>query len=209
MKPKLRGVFHEIAFYVSLVTGPLLIAVSPADARLGVGIYSASLSSMFGASALYHRPTWRQDVRKWLRKLDHSMIFVFIAGTFTPIAYVLRDDPWMRYMLIVVWVAAAIGMAIQFLPFNMPKSVTVIPYLVLGWMGPTLLPETYRTMGITPIVFLAIGGALYTVGAIMYARQRPNLKQGVFGYHEFFHLFVIGAAVAHYIAVMLGVRLAG
>jgi hemolysin III len=206
VKPKLRGVLHEIAFFVSLITGPVLVATSPADYRVGVSVYSISLSSMFGASALYHRPMWRPDVRKWLRKLDHAMIFVFIAGTFTPIAIALDNDTWARNALLIIWIAAAAGVALQFLPFNIPKPIGTLLYLILGWMGPTLMPAIYDQMGWAPLFFLVMGGILYTVGAVMYAKGAPNIKQDVFGYHELFHALVIGAAICQYIAIFLAVR---
>ena len=205
VKPKLRGVFHEIAFFISLLTGPILIILANGADRFQAGVYSISLSSMFGASALYHRPNWKPRIRLWWRRLDHSMIFVFIAGTFTPIAFALPGNSWARHMLFIIWMAAIGGMLLQFLPWQMPKWVAILPYLAIGWLAPSIMPATYRTLGLMPLLLLIAGGVFYTVGAIAYAKHAPNIKPGVFGYHEFFHVLVIGAVICHYAAVMMAV----
>lgn len=201
----MRGLLHEIAFFVSLLTGPILVIISRTSDRLGTGIYSVALSGMFGMSALYHRPDWRPAVRKWLRKLDHSMILVLIAGTFTPIALALHRNGLARVGLLIVWLVALGGTLLQMLPLSMPKPLVVIPYLALGWFGASLFPGAMRDFGVGSPLLLLAGGVLYTIGAIAYARKSPNPKPGIFGYHEVFHAFVIAAAACHYAAIAVAV----
>ena len=198
-KPKLRGVLHEIAFYVSLVTGPILVAVARAGSIAATAIYSVAMSALFGISALYHRPTWRPAVQRWLGRLDHSMILIFTAATFTPIALALESD-WSRIALVVVWCGALLATIVGLLPLDLPKQFAVIPYLVLGWFGISLFPASFSELGIAPPGLLLLGGLLYTMGALAYARRKPNPSPS-FGYHEVFHAFVVLAAYVHYGAV--------
>lgn len=204
-KPKMRGLLHEISFFASLVTGPLLIAISNAGYRLGSAIYSFSVSTLFGVSALYHRPDWKPTIRRWLRRVDRSAILLLIAGTYTPMALAFPDIGWMRALFVIVWAGAALGIAFQFIPLNLPKPIVVIPYLLLGWMGVSLLPPAFRYVGPAAAVLLIAGGILYTLGAIAYARRSPNPKPGVFGYHEVFHALVVLAVVCHYSAIAVAV----
>ncbi len=201
-KPKLRGVIHEVSFFVSLVTGPILVALAQAGSRLATAVYSVTLSALFGVSALYHRPMWRPNIRKWLRKVDHTMILFLVAGTFTPVAIVV-GTPLSRSLLVVVWCGALLGACLQFLPLSVPKPVAVIPYLALGWFGLSLLPIAWRELGAPAPILLIIGGVLYSLGAVAYARRSPNPRPGVFGYHEVFHAFVTAAAAIHYTAIAL------
>jgi hemolysin III len=204
VKPKFRGVIHEIAFFVSLVTGPALVLLARAGSHLSAALYSLAMSGLFGISALYHRPTWRPAVRRWLGRIDHTMIVVFTAATFTPIALATGTE-WARTVLLISWGGALLARSLQFLPFNMPKPVAVIPYLALGWLGVTLFPESWSRIGPAPPLLLFLGGALYTVGAVIYARRSPDPKPAVFGYHEIFHAFVVAAAYLHYGAVAIAV----
>ena len=204
IKPKLRGVLHEIAFFVSLVTGPILILVSRAGSHLAAAVYSVAMTGLFGFSALYHRPTWKPAVRRWLGRVDHTMIVVFTAATFTPIAAAI-DTPWSRTVLLIAWGGALLAVCLQLIPVSFPKPVAVIPYLALGWLGVTLFPASWSRLGVAPPILLFLGGALYTVGAIVYARRRPDPRPAVFGYHEIFHAFVVAAAYLHYGAVAVAV----
>ncbi|MEO7804235.1 MAG: hemolysin III family protein [Actinomycetota bacterium] len=205
VKPKMRGLLHEVAFFVSLVTGPVLVFASHSGNRLGTAMYSFTVTNLFGVSALYHRPQWKPKIRRWMRRLDHSSILFLIAGTFTPIAFVLREITWVWVAFWIVWGLALAGVAVQFLPLKVPKPVAVIPYLVLGWAGVSLLPPALTYIGVTAGILLIVGGVLYTVGAIAYARRSPNPKPEVFGYHEVFHAFVILAVMCHYSAIALAV----
>ena len=172
-KPRLRGVSHEWAFFVSLVAGGALVIAAPTSrATLAVAIYAASLSALLGVSALYHRVNWRRpSARRWMRRLDHSMIFVLIAGTVTPFAVLVMQGPWAEALLIAVWAGAAAGIVVE--------------------------------AGIGAGALIAAGGVLYTAGALVYARQRPDPRPAVFGYHEIFHALVIAAAAAHFAAIAL------
>ncbi|HEV3473997.1 MAG TPA: hemolysin III family protein [Actinomycetota bacterium] len=199
-KPKLRGVLHQIAFYVSLVTGPTLVALARSGIKSAAAVFSLAMTGLFGVSALYHRLNWQANVRRWLGRLDHTMIYIFIAGSFTPIA-LAADTRWSRIVLVIAWSAAVLGVLIGLLPISTPKSVAVIPYLALGWLGVTLFPGIFQRAGWTPTLLLLLGGVAYTIGAVIYARRRPDPRPAVFGYHEIFHALVIGGAYLHYVAI--------
>jgi hemolysin III len=203
VKPRLRGVSHEWAFFVSLVLGAgLIVAAKTPKATLAVAIYAVSLSALLGTSALYHRVNWkRPEVRLWMRRLDHSMIFFLIAGTYTPFALLVLDGPIADAILAVVWIGAIAGAIVEMVWIDHPKWVAAIIYLAIGWVAVAAFPELWSEMGVVGTMLVAVGGLLYTAGAVVYATQRPNPSPATFGYHEVFHLLVIAAAVAHFSAV--------
>jgi hemolysin III len=203
VKPRLRGVSHQWAFFVSLVLGAaLILAANSPKATLAVAIYAFSLSALLGTSALYHRVNWRRpNVRRWMRRLDHSMIFVLIAGTYTPFALLVLHGTIATAILAVVWIGAIAGTIVEMIWIEAPKWVTAIIYLSLGWVAIVAFPEMWSAIGIGGTALVAAGGLLYTAGAVVYATQRPNPNPAVFGYHEVFHLFVILAAAAQFAAV--------
>jgi hemolysin III len=203
VKPKLRGVSHEWAFFLSLGFGAALIILAKTpEATLAVGIYALSLSALFGTSALYHRVNWRRpNVRTWMRRLDHSMIFFLIAGTYTPFALLVLDGPLADAILAVVWIGALAGAIVEMVWIHHPKWVAAIIYLAIGWVAVVAFPELWVEMGVVGTMLVATGGLLYTAGAVVYATQRPNPAPATFGYHEVFHLLVIAAAAAHFAAV--------
>jgi hemolysin III len=203
VKPRLRGVSHEWAFFISLGLGAvLIIAAKTPKATLAVAIYAVSLSALFGTSALYHRVDWkRPDVRRWMRRLDHSMIFVLIAGTYTPFALLVLEGALADAILVVVWVGAAIGTIVESVWIEHPKWVAALVYLSMGWVAVVAFPGLWDEIGVGGTLLVAAGGLLYTIGAVVYATQRPNPNPRVFGYHEVFHLFVIAAAAAHFAAI--------
>jgi len=203
VKPKLRGVSHEWAFFVSLVLGAgLIVAAKTPKATLAVAIYAVSLSALLGTSALYHRVNWkRPEVRRWMRRLDHSMIFFLIAGTYTPFALLVLDGPLADAILAVVWAGALIGAIVEMVWIEHPKWVAALVYMSLGWVAAVAFPGMWQEMGVGGTLLVAAGGLLYTVGAVVYATQRPNPNPRVFGYHEVFHALVILAAAAHFAAV--------
>jgi len=203
VKPKLRGVSHEWAFFLSLGLGAaLIVAADTPQATLAVAIYAASLSALFGTSALYHRVNWsRPEVRRWMRRLDHSMIFFLIAGTYTPFALLVLDGPLADAILAVVWAGAVIGAIVEMVWIEHPKWVAAVVYMSLGWVAAIGFPGLWEGMGVAGALLVAAGGLLYTVGAVVYATERPNPNPRVFGYHEIFHLFVIAAAAAHFAAI--------
>ncbi len=203
VKPRLRGVSHEWAFFVSLALGVgLIIAADTPKATLAVAIYAVSLSALFGTSALYHRVNWkRPEARRWMRRLDHSMIFLLIAGTYTPFALLVLNGALATAILVVVWVGAFAGAIVEMIWIEAPKWVTALIYLSLGWVAIAAFPELWTDLGVTGTLLVAAGGLLYTAGAVVYATQRPDPNPAVFGYHEIFHLFVIVAAALQFAAI--------
>ena len=204
-KPRLRGVSHQWAFFVSLATGLVLILLAPnGDARLAAGIYSLSVCALFGTSAVYHRVNWRSlSARRWMRRLDHSMIFVLIAGTYTPFAVLALDGKIATAILIVVWSGALAGVVLQLVWVDAPRALSAVVYIAMGWVAVVAFPQMVDKVGITGTALVAAGGLLYTVGALIYATKRPNPAPTVFGYHEVFHALVIAAAALHYAVVAL------
>jgi hemolysin III len=203
VKPKLRGVSHEWAFFVSLFLGAaLIVAAKTPKATLAVAVYAASLSALLGTSALYHRVNWtRPNVRRWMRRLDHSMIFFLIAGTYTPFALLVLHGALAGAILLVVWIGAIAGAVVEMVWIDHPKWVAALIYMSLGWVAAVSFPELWSAMGVAGTLLVAAGGLLYTAGAVVYATQRPDPNPRVFGYHEVFHLFVILAAAAHFAAI--------
>ena len=204
-KPRLRGVSHQWAFFVSLATGLVLMLLAPdGEARVAAGIYSLSVCALFGTSALYHRINWRSlSARRWMRRLDHSMIFVLIAGTYTPFALLALDGKIATAILIVVWSGALAGVVLQLAWVDAPRALSAVVYIAMGWVALVAFPEMVDKVGITGTALVAAGGLLYTVGALIYATKRPNPAPTVFGYHEVFHALVILAAALHYAVVAL------
>jgi hemolysin III len=201
-RPRLRGVFHQWAFVAALIAGAVLVTRAPSGRAAAVGgVYAAALAGMFGASALYHRVPWPPSLRPWFRRLDHAMIFVLIAGTTTPVTVLGLEGVLPVVVLAVVWTGALVGVLLNLVWIGAPRRLVASVYVVLGWVGIVLLPETARHIGLAPALLFVAGGALYTAGAAIYMRRRPDPRPAVFGFHELFHVFVIAAALAHYIAI--------
>jgi hemolysin III len=202
-KPRLRGVSHEWAFFASLPLGLALVVSAPSGrAALAVGIYALSVALLFGSSALYHRISWASAAaRRWMRRIDHSAIFVLIAGTYTPFALLTLDGTLATAILIAVWAGAGAGIVMTMLWIDAPKWLIAIVYVALGWVAVAAFPEMLDRLGITAVSLVAAGGVLYTAGAVVYARRRPDPAPAVFGYHEIFHVLVIAAAALQYAVV--------
>src|SRR3954453_17279907 len=201
-KPRLRGASHQWAFFVSLGAGAaLILAASGARSVIAMSIYAFSLSAMLGTSALYHRVTWTPDVRQWMRRLDHTMIFVFIAGTYTPFALLVMHGTLANVVLIVVWATALAGMILNLVWITAPYWVTSVIYLCTGWVAIVSLPQLWNEIGPVGVGLIALGGVLYTAGAVVYARRKPDPRPQVFGYHEIFHVLGSAAAAVQYVAV--------
>lgn len=199
VKPALRGVSHLLAFVVALAAGPLLVAqATTSTQRITTGIYALSLVALFGCSALLHRGNWSDPTRVWLRRLDHSTIFLFIAGTYTPVSALALDDGLARLVLIAVWVGAVAGIAITLLWIDAPRWVTASSYIAVGWIAVLAIVALYTALGASRFALLGGGGILYTLGAVVYARKQPDPVPHVFGYHEVFHALVIAAVICHY-----------
>ena len=202
-KPRLRGVSHQWAFFVSLALGAALVVAAPAgQPRLAAAIYALSVAALFGTSALYHRVTWStQAARRWMRRLDHSMIFFLIAGTYTPFALLVLDGDLATVILIVVWAGALAGVLMKLVWIDAPKALVALTYIMLGWVALAAFPAMIEGLGVTASTLVAVGGLLYTVGALVYAFQRPDPVPKVFGYHEVFHALVILAAALQYAVI--------
>ena len=202
LRPRLRGVLHQYAFFVALVAAaPLVLSARSGRAALAAGVYGGSLTALFGVSALYHRVTWSARARRWMGRLDHAMIGLLIAGTFTPFGLlVLADTPAGR-LLPVVWIGALAGILLNVLWIDAPKWLSALVYVVVGWSGLLGFPHLLDRLGWTATGLMALGGALYSAGAAVYALRRPNPAPDVFGYHEVFHALVIAAAFTHYAVV--------
>jgi hemolysin III len=201
-KPRLRGVSHQWAFFVSLVAGAaLIVAASGGREVLAVSIYAFSLSALLGTSALYHRVTWEPGARRWMRALDHTMIFVLIAGTYTPFAMLVMTGTFADVILVVVWASALGGAILNLAWWNAPKWFTAAVYISTGWAAIAAMPQLWDKIGPVAVGLLALAGALYTAGAVIYARRSPDPNPEVFGYHEIFHVLVIVAAALNYLVV--------
>jgi hemolysin III len=202
-KPRLRGVSHQWAFFVSIAIGAALVIVAPSgQPRLAAAIYALSVTALFGTSALYHRVTWASlGARRWMRRLDHSMIFCLIAGTYTPFALLVLDGDLATVILIVVWAGALAGVLMKLVWIDAPKALVAVTYIMLGWVALAAFPDMIERLGVTASTLVAVGGLLYTLGALVYAFQRPNPAPSVFGYHEVFHALVILAAAIQYAVI--------
>lgn len=206
VKPKLRGVSHQVAFFATLPLGAaMVVAASGARARVAVAVYVLSLAGLFGTSALYHRRHWRPDARRWMRRLDHSMIFVLIAGTYTPIAVLALDGALATGILVAVWAGAFAGVVLKLVWIDAPKPLIAGLYVALGWVAVFAAGALPSAVGWLGVAGLVAGGLLYTAGAVVYATQRPDPVPAVFGYHEVFHAFTIVAALCHLAVVAFAV----
>jgi hemolysin III len=203
MKPRLRGVLHQWAFFVAIAAGAAIVVAAPAGrAKLATVVYALSVVGLFGVSAVYHRVNWvSATARRWMRRLDHSMIFFLIAGTYTPFALLVLDGTLATAILIAVWGGGAAGIVLNLAWVDAPKWVTAIVYVTLGWVAIVAFPDMFSELGAGAVTLVAAGGVLYTTGAVVYALQRPDPAPAVFGYHEVFHLLVIVAAALQYAAV--------
>jgi hemolysin III len=202
LKPRLRGVLHEAAFAISLVTGTVLICLADAGReRVAASIYSASVALLFGTSAAYHRGTWSPRAHALMARLDHSMIFLLIAGTYTPFCLLLLDGTTRLVFLSIVWGGAITGIVLRNTVRRPARWLFVGLYLALGWVALGIMPDVLREGGLTVLALLLLGGLFYSVGAVVYARQRPDPSPSWFGFHEVFHALTLAAFVTHYVAV--------
>lgn len=203
LRPRLRGVLHQWAFAVSLLTGGvLLLEADSARARIAVAIYALSVAALFGTSATYHRVNWRTvAARRWMRRLDHTMIFVLIAGTYTPFGLLVLHGTLALLILIMAWSAALAGAIFKLTWIDAPAWLIALVYMASGWIVVLAVPQLASRLGPVAVGALGLGGVLYSVGAVIYARKRPDPVPTVFGYHEVFHLLVILAAALQYAVV--------
>ncbi|MEQ6900537.1 hemolysin III family protein [Nocardioides sp. YIM 152588] len=211
VKPKLRGWLHLASTPMVLAAGIVLIALSPTAAtRIGSALYVGSALLLFGVSATYHRGTWSPKVLGVLKRMDHSNIFLFIAGSYTPFALILLDGSARVAMLSVVWTGALLGVGFKVFWPGAPRWLSVPIYIALGWAAIFFIPaffdgalELGLGIGVAVFVLICVGGALYTCGGLVYGLQRPNPWPRVFGFHEVFHGFTVAAFVVHYVGVSM------
>lgn len=203
--PRLRGVLHQWALVAAVPAGIVLVVVAEGTrARLATAVYVVALAAMLGASALYHRVSWKTSRRRaWARRLDHAMIFVFIAGTYTPFALLSMHGWAPAVVLVSVWAGAALGLVANVAWIDAPGWVTAPAYLLVGWVGVIAAPQLFDAIGVAGAVLLVVGGALYTLGAVTYATRWPNPFPHTFGFHEVFHLLVTVAVTVQLVAVYL------
>ncbi|MER7273731.1 hemolysin III family protein [Dactylosporangium sp. NPDC000244] len=205
-KPRMRGWLHAYAAGVAVICG--IVLCSLAATRPGWApfvscvIYSLTVVALFGTSALYHRRVWSERGYKIMRRLDHSMIFIFIAGTYTPFSVLLLSGNTRVAILATVWTGAVLGVAMKMgTALSKRRWLSAPLYVALGWVAVAVLPDILHVGGVTALVLTLAGGAFYTVGAVFYALRRPNPWPTVFGHHEFFHACTLVAAICHHIAI--------
>lgn len=204
IKPRWRGVLHQIGFFVSLGAGAVLIATTAAGrARFAVTVFAISVAWLLGVSALYHRPMWPQAVRARLKRLDHASIFLLIAGTYTPFCLLALPGPDGRVLLASVWIAALVGAVVVAAWPGRPRALSSIIYVALGLAALFDIRAIYRALAASAFTLFALGGVFYITGAVIYALRRPNPNPAVFGYHEVFHALVVVACGMHFAAIVL------
>jgi hemolysin III len=207
-KPRMRGWLHAYAAGVAVIAGIVLITIAAlATDRPGIAvplscaIYSLTVCGLFGVSALYHRRVWSERGYKVMRRLDHSMIFLFIAGTYTPFSVLLLSRTTATVILLIVWIGAFAGVAVKLVWPHARRWISAPLYLALGWVAVVMLPDFLHRGGVTVLVLILAGGLAYTAGAVFYALRRPNPWPKTFGHHEFFHACTLVAAACHHIAL--------
>jgi len=201
VKPRLRGVVHELGFYAAAVVGVLVVLGSdPGRARVASTIFASSVVACFGASAVYHRPTWQPRARAWLARVDHAGIYLLIAGSYAPFGLIVLSKGWAIPVLAIVWGGAAAAILLKLFWVQAPKWLSVAIGLSLGWVGVAASPELLKLSPVAIGLILA-SGLLFTLGAIVYGRKRPDPRPQFFGYHEVFHVLTVAAVACEYVAV--------
>lgn len=204
VKPRLRGVLHQAGAVISLSTGTALIILADGTRQtIAAAIYSVSVTMLFTISALYHRGRWTTQRRELMERIDHSMIFVLIAGSYTPFTLVLLDGVMRWTIFGIVWGGALTGVVARQILGVRGRWLFPVLYLVLGWVIVPVIPAILDEGGVAVLVLTAVGGVLYSVGAVVYARKRPDPHPAWFGFHEIFHALTIAAFICHYIAISL------
>jgi len=209
-KPLLRGVLHQVAFFVSLVVGTVLVVGADGTRRQAVAaVFAGSVAACFGASALYHRVTWTPRVRPWMRRVDHAGVYLLIAGTYTPVCLLVLHGAWRLAILLTVCIGAGAAIVLKFAWVDAPKWLAAALGIALGWVAVVALPQLAERLDPAAVALLGVGGLAYTAGAIVYARRRPDPLPTVFGYHELFHALTIVAVACQYVAIAFFVVRAG
>jgi hemolysin III len=206
VKPKLRGWLHAGTFPVAVIAGAVLVVLAPAGpGRDASAVFAVTAALLFGVSAIYHRGRWSPPAHRVLKRLDHANIFLIIAGTYTPFTVLLLPGRQGRILLGLIWSGALLGVALRLLWADAPRWLFTPVYIALGWAAVFYLPEFLHSGGPAVLILLITGGALYSVGGVVYAAQRPNPSPQWFGFHEVFHALTLVAFVTHYAAVSIAV----
>jgi len=201
-KPLLRGLIHQVMFFIAVgVCVPLIINSSSAEGYVATSIYSAAILMMFGFSALYHRFNWHNSTEKWMRKLDRASIFIMIAGTITPLCLLVLTSNEGMILLIVIWSIAIFGILQSFLFSPFPRMIRVLIYVLMGCTAIPYLATIFQRISVTNSILIVTGSVLYVLGALGYALKFPKLSPKVFSYHEVFHVLVSVAATIHFIVI--------
>ncbi|MEU6040202.1 hemolysin III family protein [Actinomadura sp. NPDC047616] len=210
VKPKLRGWLHAGTFPLALVAGLVLVALGPTlGARLCAAVYALTSALLFGVSAAYHRGRWSERVGDWLRRFDHANIYLIIAGTYTPFAYLILEGAVRAIVLSVVWAGATAGVLFRVLWIRAPRWLYTALYIGLGWVAAFFVPQFLDGTGVTVAILVALGGVLYSIGGLVYGLRRPDPSPRWFGFHEVFHALTVAAYILQYIAVSFVVYRAG
>jgi hemolysin III len=199
--PRLRGVLHQAGFVVACVVGVVFIGAVDGRRLVAAAVFATSAAVMLGASTLYHRVTWSPRARQWMRRVDHAGIYLLIAGTFTPVGLLSLHGSLQQVLLAVIWSGVVAAIALRLFWVRTPKWLTVAFAITLGWVGIAAAPQLVGTAGPAAVALLAVGGLAYTVGAVVYARGRPDPVPSVFGYHEVFHALTLVALTCQYVAI--------
>lgn len=203
VKPHLRGWLHLGMTPVALVAGVVLVVLATTtEGKVSAAVFAGTAVLLFGTSAVYHRGTWSPRVGAFLRRFDHSNIFLIIAGTYTPFALLLPADQ-ARRMLVIVWTGAVLGVLFRVFWAGAPRWLYVPAYLALGWVAVFYFGPLLQHAGAAVMTWVVIGGALYSLGALVYGTKRPNISPRWFGFHEVFHALTVLAFAAHFIAASL------
>jgi hemolysin III len=200
-RPLLRGLLHLGAFVVALGLAVTLVLVAGRQDAPAFAVYGLGVAGLFGVSAMYHRGRWQPGVRARLQRADHAMIFVLIAGTYTPICVHVLDGTLGAALMAVVWTGGLMAAALELRPTPAPRGAVVVLSIALGWVALPALPAVGDKLGWVATALIGLGGVLYTVGAVIYARRRPDPFPDVFGYHELFHALTIAGAASHYAVI--------
>jgi hemolysin III len=204
VKPRLRGWLHTVMAPLAFVGGLVLLVLTPSvPGRLAAAVYLTSSLALFGNSAVYHRGHWTERVQATLRRVDHANIFLFIAGTYTPLATQMLTGRSRVALLTLVWIAAGLGVAFRVLWLSAPRWLYTALYVLMGWAAVGWLPSFWHNGGAAVVVLVIAGGLVYSAGALVYARKRPNPSPVWFGFHEIFHACTVVAALLHYAAIVL------
>ena len=203
-KPRFRGRIHQVAFFVSIPAGVILVVLAQGRAATTIAaVYAVSLAAVFGSSAAYHRGRWTERARRRMKRLDHSMIFVLIAASYTPVAALVLGGTWEVVLLCLAWAGAVAGVTLKMARPDGHHVIGGILYMGLGWLAVIALPQLFVELTAVESVLMVAGGLLYTAGAIVFATRRPDPAPAMFGYHEIWHAFMVAAASCHYAMILL------